>query len=120
MKKLLLLGVVPGIPENYFNVQAILSSLNIEAIEFTAAADIKMCKFKIMNSYQFIIFILWIASDDLGGKIIWQAQVWLSLLLSQHTISGGGGALLFGWLVEIEQGKSVISFVLIKNIYILV
>lgn len=44
VKKLLLLGVVPGIPENYFNVKAILSSLNIEEVGFTVSADVKMCK----------------------------------------------------------------------------
>ena len=43
VKKLFLLGVVPEIPENYFNVKALLSSLNLGAIEFTAA-NIKMCK----------------------------------------------------------------------------
>ena len=46
MKKLLLLAVLPEVSENHFNVKAILSSLNLEAIEFTAAADIKMCKEK--------------------------------------------------------------------------
>ena len=46
VKKLLLLAVLPEVPENHFNVKAILSSLNLEAIEFTAAADIKMCKEK--------------------------------------------------------------------------
>ena len=44
VKKLFLLGVVPDVPETYFNVKAILSSLNLEVVEFTAAADIKMCK----------------------------------------------------------------------------
>ena len=44
VKKLILLGVLPDVPENYFNVQAILSNLNLTAIEFTAAADLKMCK----------------------------------------------------------------------------
>ena len=44
VKKLLILGIVPEVPENYHNVKEILSSLNLEVIEFTAAADIKMCK----------------------------------------------------------------------------
>ena len=44
VKKLLLLAVVPEVPENYFNVKAILSSLDIEGIEFTTAADIKLSK----------------------------------------------------------------------------
>ena len=54
VKKLFLLGIVPGIPENYFNVKAILSSLNIEAIEFTAAADVKMRKFCIRQDLLFL------------------------------------------------------------------
>ena len=45
MKKLFLLGVVPEVPENYTNVKMIMSSLNLEVIEFSAAADIKMCKY---------------------------------------------------------------------------
>ena len=44
VNKLLILGIVPEVPENYHNVKEILSSLNFEVIEFTAAADIKMCK----------------------------------------------------------------------------
>ena len=44
VKKLLLLGVVPEIPENYFNIKAILSCLDIEGIEFTSTADIKLSK----------------------------------------------------------------------------
>ena len=44
VKKLILAGVVPNVPENHFNVQTILSNLNLEAIEFTTAADLKMCK----------------------------------------------------------------------------
>ena len=45
MNKLILLGVVPSIPENYHNVKTIMDNLNLEAIEFTAAADLKMCKY---------------------------------------------------------------------------
>ena len=46
MKKLLLLAAVPKTPENYNNVKAILDELNIEALEFTVSADVKMCKCK--------------------------------------------------------------------------
>ena len=46
VKKLMLLATVPGIPENYFNVKTILDNLNLESVEFTVAADIKMCKIK--------------------------------------------------------------------------
>ena len=42
MKKLLILGAVPSVPENYFNVKTILQQLNMEALEFTVAADVKM------------------------------------------------------------------------------
>ena len=45
VNKLILLGVVPGVPENYHNVKTIMNNLNLEAIEFTAAADLKMCKY---------------------------------------------------------------------------
>ena len=42
VKKLFLLGVVPDVPETHYNVQTILSNLNLSAIEFTTAADLKM------------------------------------------------------------------------------
>ena len=42
VKKLLVLGAVPDVPENYSNVKTILDQLNIEAIQFTVSADIKM------------------------------------------------------------------------------
>ena len=42
VKKLLLLAVVPDAPENYFNVKAILTQLDIEVLEFTVSADLKM------------------------------------------------------------------------------
>ena len=44
VKRLLLLGVVQGVPENYYNVKTILEELNIEALDYTVSADIKMCK----------------------------------------------------------------------------
>ena len=44
-------------PENYHNVKEILSSLNFEVIEFTAAADIKMCKSRnILDEKSFLYF----------------------------------------------------------------
>ena len=42
MKKLLLVGAVPAVPENYFNVKTILDQMDMEAIEFTVSADVKM------------------------------------------------------------------------------
>ena len=44
VKRLLLLGVVQGVPENYYNVKTILEELSIEALDYTVSADIKMCK----------------------------------------------------------------------------
>ena len=49
VKKLLLIAVVPGVPENHFNVKTILDQVNMEAIEFTVAADVKMCKYHLYN-----------------------------------------------------------------------
>ena len=40
VKKLLVLGA-----ENYNNIKVILNQLNIEALQFTVSADVKMCKF---------------------------------------------------------------------------
>ena len=42
VKKMMVLGAVPNIPENYPNVKLILDELNMEAIEFTMSLDIKM------------------------------------------------------------------------------
>ena len=42
VKKLFLIGVVPKVPENHFNVKTILNQVNIDVIEFTASADVKM------------------------------------------------------------------------------
>ena len=36
--------MVPESPENYFNVKVILEQLNIEALEFSVSADVKMRK----------------------------------------------------------------------------
>ena len=38
VKKLLVLGAVADVPENYPNVKVILDQLNIEALQFTVAA----------------------------------------------------------------------------------
>lgn len=45
VKKLIVIGAVAEVPENYENVKVILDQLNIEALEFTMTADIKMCKY---------------------------------------------------------------------------
>ena len=44
VKKLVVLGAVADVPENYYNVKVILDQLNVEALEFTMSADIKMRK----------------------------------------------------------------------------
>ena len=41
------MGAVPDAAENYFNVKTMLDKVDIEALEFTVAADIKMCKYSI-------------------------------------------------------------------------
>ena len=43
VKRLILIGAVQDVPENYYNVKCILDQLNIEALDFTVSADIKMC-----------------------------------------------------------------------------
>ena len=48
VKKLLVVGAVPFAAENYFNVKAILDQVAIEALEFTVAADVKMCKYEML------------------------------------------------------------------------
>ena len=45
VKKLQVLGAVADVPENYHNIKVILNQLNIEALQFTVSADVKMCKF---------------------------------------------------------------------------
>ena len=52
VKKLLLIGAVPAVPENYFNVKTILDQLNMEAIEYTVSADVKMCMYYILFVYR--------------------------------------------------------------------
>ena len=47
VKKLLVVGAAPAVPENYFNVKTILEELDIEALEFTVSADIKLRKYNI-------------------------------------------------------------------------
>ena len=39
------MGAAPAVPENYFNVKTMLDELDIEALEFTVSADIKLRKF---------------------------------------------------------------------------
>jgi hypothetical protein len=45
VKKLLLVAAIPGAPENYATVKATLDRVDIDALEFTVAADVKMCKY---------------------------------------------------------------------------
>ena len=45
VKRMLVMGAVPEIPENYPNVKMVLDELNMEAVEFTMSLDIKMHKF---------------------------------------------------------------------------
>ena len=56
MKKLLLIGAVPSVPENYFNVKTILDQLNMEAVEFTVSADVKMRMFCFFIFHLYSIF----------------------------------------------------------------
>ena len=44
VKKLMLLAVVPQVPENHPNMEVILGELNMESVEFSVSADVKMCK----------------------------------------------------------------------------
>ena len=46
VKKLFLVGAMPQTAENYSNVKAILSELDIEALDFTVSADVKMCMYQ--------------------------------------------------------------------------
>jgi hypothetical protein len=45
VKKLLVLGIVPQVPENHANMETLLEQLNMEAVEFSVSADVKMCKY---------------------------------------------------------------------------
>ena len=52
VKKLFVIGAVPNVPENYFNVKVVMDQLNMEAVEFSVSADVKMCKFFILKHFQ--------------------------------------------------------------------
>ena len=69
VKKLIVIGAVADVQENYANVKVILDQLNIEALEFTMTADIKMCKFS-YNYYNFVIisFLVMILTGKSPGK----------------------------------------------------
>ena len=45
VKKLILISVYPGVPEVYSNVRTLLEDLNIEALDFSITADLKMRKY---------------------------------------------------------------------------
>ena len=51
-----MVGAVPNAAENYFNVKAMLDKVEMEAVEFTVAGDIKMCKCFIFYFSQTDIF----------------------------------------------------------------
>ena len=53
VKKLFIIGVVPEAPENHYNVKAILDKVDIETLEFTVSADVKMRK----NYYLWYYFL---------------------------------------------------------------
>ena len=53
VKKLFIVAVVPEVPENHFNIKAILNSLNLEVVEFSAAADVKMRE--LINSLKILV-----------------------------------------------------------------
>ena len=42
VKKLLVLGIIPEVPENHPNMETLLGELKMEAIEFSVSTDIKM------------------------------------------------------------------------------
>ena len=46
VKRMLVMGAVPDIPENYPNVKMILDELNMEAVDYTMSIDIKMRKYE--------------------------------------------------------------------------
>ena len=45
----MLLAVVPQVPENHPNMEAILGELDMESVEFSVSADVKMCKLPQLN-----------------------------------------------------------------------
>ena len=68
VKKLLLIAAVPGVPENHFNVKTILDQVNMEAIEFTVAADVKMCKYHLYNILNYTLLSF---SVNFDGEVWW-------------------------------------------------
>ena len=44
VKKLFIIGTLPEAPENHFNVKSMLDKVDIETVEFTVSADVKMRK----------------------------------------------------------------------------
>lgn len=56
-------------PENYYNVKEILNQLNIEALEFTMSADIKMRKWiyeVFLNSLKLIVLVMILVGKSAG------------------------------------------------------
>ena len=42
VNKLLLLGLIPGCPENHYNVKLILDQLGLNGVQFCTTADLKL------------------------------------------------------------------------------
>ena len=79
MNKTLIFGIVPRIQELHCNVKKILDLLDIEALEFSHSADIKMRKFLkstfISQTYQYICSVL------PGRQVqLWKYEARLSIL----------------------------------------
>ena len=56
-------------PENYYNVKEILNQLNVEALEFTMSADIKMRKWiyeVFLNSLKLIVLVMILVGKSAG------------------------------------------------------
>ena len=69
VKKLIVLGAVADVPENYNNVKVILDQLDVEALEFTMSADIKMCKWLnevFLNFLKCIVLVMILVGKSAG------------------------------------------------------
>ena len=67
---MLLLAVFPDVSETYENVKKILDEMDLESVEYSVSADIKMCKhrliYEFMNLHQIHIVLLLIGKP--AGK----------------------------------------------------
>ena len=73
MKKLLILGVVPGVPEAHHNLKLMLDQLDIEAVQFSVSADTKMCKWNLKRNNLLILKKVLIIIF-LSVAALWQAD----------------------------------------------